>query len=252
MLKSMLIAFSMYSKIPVPKTEWNEKSMRYTMCFFPLVGVVIGALMYAAGTLILMADIKPVLKAAVMTVIPVMLTGGIHLDGFLDTMDAIGSWAPKEKRLEILKDSNSGAFAVIGGCVYFVLSLGIWSEMSLDMLKSAVPVFVLSRALSGLSVVSFPMAKNTGLAAMFSNAAHKRRVRIVMLLWIALTAACMVVINPLTGAAAVLCAAAVFAYYYFMSKKNFGGITGDLAGYFLQVCELVCIAACMVMCGILY
>ena len=252
MLKSMLIAFSMYSKIPVPKTEWNEKSMRYTMCFFPLVGVVIGALMYAAGTLILMADIKTVLKAAVMTVIPVMLTGGIHLDGFLDTMDAIGSWAPKEKRLEILKDSNSGAFAVIGGCVYFVLSLGIWSEMSLDMLKSAVPVFVLSRALSGLSVVSFPMAKNTGLAAMFSNAAHKRRVRIVMLLWIALTAACMVVINPLTGAAAVLCAAAVFAYYYFMSKKNFGGITGDLAGYFLQVCELVCIAACMVMCGILY
>lgn len=248
MLKSMLIAFSMYSKIPVPKTEWNEKSMRYTMCFFPLVGVVIGALMYAAGTLILMADIKSVLKAAVMTVIPIMLTGGIHLDGFLDTMDAIGSWAPKEKRLEILKDSNSGAFAVIGGCVYFVLSLGIWSEMSLDMLKSAVLVFVLSRALSGLSVVSFPMAKNTGLAAMFSNAAHKRRVRIVMLLWIALTAACMVVINPLTGAAAVLCAAAVFAYYYFMSKKNFGGITGDLAGYFLQVCELVCIAACMIMC----
>lgn len=248
MLKSMLIAFSMYSKIPVPKTEWNEKSMRYTMCFFPLVGVVIGALMYAAGTLILMADIKPVLKAAVMTVIPVMLTGGIHLDGFLDTMDAIGSWAPKEKRLEILKDSNSGAFAVIGGCVYFVLSLGIWSEMSFDMLKSAVPVFVLSRALSGLSVVSFPMAKNTGLAAMFSNAAHKRRVRIVMLLWIVLTAACMVAINPLTGAIAVLCAAAVFAYYYFMSKKNFGGITGDLAGYFLQVCELVCIAACMIMC----
>lgn len=248
MLKSMLIAFSMYSKIPIPKTEWSDKSMRYTMCFFPLVGVVIGALMYAAGTLILMADIKPVLKAAVMTVIPVMLTGGIHLDGFLDTMDAIGSWAPKEKRLEILKDSNSGAFAVIGGCVYFVLSLGIWSEMSLDMLKSAVPVFVLSRALSGLSVVSFPMAKNTGLAAMFSNAAHKRRVRIVMLLWIALTAACMVVINPFTGAAAVLCAAAVFAYYYFMSKKNFGGITGDLAGYFLQVCELVCIAACMIMC----
>lgn len=248
MLKSMLIAFSMYSKIPVPKTEWSDKSMRYTMCFFPLVGVVIGALMYAAGTLILMADIKPVLKAAVMTVIPVMLTGGIHLDGFLDTMDAIGSWAPKEKRLEILKDSNSGAFAVIGGCVYFVLSLGIWSEMSFDMLKSAVPGFVLSRALSGLSVVSFPMAKNTGLAAMFSNAAHKRRVRIVMLLWIVLTAACMVVINPLTGAAAVLCAAAVFAYYYFMSKKNFGGITGDLAGYFLQICELVCIAACMIMC----
>ena len=248
MLKSMLIAFSMYSKIPVPKTEWSDKSMRYTMCFFPLVGVVIGVLMYAAGTLILMADIKPVLKAAVMTVIPVTLTGGIHLDGFLDTMDAIGSWAPKEKRLEILKDSNSGAFAVIGGCVYFVLSLGIWSEMSFDMLKSAVPVFVLSRALSGLSVVSFPMAKNTGLAAMFSNAAHKRRVRIVMLLWIVLTAACMVAINPLTGAAAVLCAAAVFAYYYFMSKKNFGGITGDLAGYFLQVCELVCIAACMIMC----
>ena len=252
MIKSMLIAFSMYSKIPVPKTEWDEKSMRYTMCFFPLVGIVIGAVMYAAGAFMLKMDIGPLLKAAVMTVIPVAVTGGIHLDGFLDTMDAIGSWAPKEKRLEILKDSNSGAFAVIGGCVYFALSMGIWSEMRADMLKAAAPVFVLSRSLSGLSVVSFPMAKNTGLAAMFSNAAHKRRVRTVMLIWILLTSAVMLITDLFAGVAAILCASAVFAYYYFMSKKNFGGITGDLAGYFLQVCEIACAAACMIVCGILY
>ncbi len=69
-----------------------------------------------------------------MTLIPVFVSGGIHLDGFMDTMDALGSWGDKEKKLEILKDSHNGAFAVIGICCYFTVSLGVWSEIRTEML----------------------------------------------------------------------------------------------------------------------
>ena len=53
MLKSLIIALAMYSKLPVPNIDWDEKNMRYAMCFFPVVGVIIGALVFGAGKLIL-------------------------------------------------------------------------------------------------------------------------------------------------------------------------------------------------------
>ena len=80
---SLIIAIAMYSKIPMPQAEWNEKNMRYAMCFFPVVGVVIGAAEFAAGYALLhWLHCKPLLFSVAMTLIPVLITGGIHLDGF--------------------------------------------------------------------------------------------------------------------------------------------------------------------------
>ena len=138
-LEPMIIAFSMYSKIPMPRIEWNKENMKYTMCFFPLIGVVTGAIIYLAGMFLdgnIFSKVHSgrLMFAAVMTLIPVFVSGGIHLDGFMDTMDALGSWGDKEKKLEILKDSHNGAFAVIGICCYFTGSLGVWSEIRTEML----------------------------------------------------------------------------------------------------------------------
>ena len=127
---SLIIAIAMYSKIPMPQAEWNEKNMRYAMCFFPVVGVVIGAAEFAAGYALLhWLHCKPLLFSVAMTLIPVLITGGIHLDGFADTVDAMSSYAERERRLEILKDPHTGAFAIIGLCCYFLANVGIWSEI---------------------------------------------------------------------------------------------------------------------------
>ena len=56
-----------------------------------------------------------------MVVAPIIITGGIHMDGFLDTQDALGSYQPRERRLEILKDSHAGAFAIISCAVYLMM-----------------------------------------------------------------------------------------------------------------------------------
>lgn len=250
MLKSMIIAFAMYSKIPMPVVEWQEKNMKYALCFFPLVGMVVGIIMYTAGIWLLQLNCSVLLQAAVMTVLPVFITGGIHFDGFLDTVDALNSWGDRTKRLAVMADSHSGAFAVIGGLVYFALSLGIWSELSYQMLEVTALSYILSRGLSGIAIVSFPLAKNTGLAHAFSNAAHKNRVRAVLLVWVLVTAAFMFFLNPWLTFGVLISAAVLFGYHYYICLNYFGGITGDLAGYFLQITELTIPFVCVLLCKV--
>lgn len=242
---SFVIAFSMYSKIPMPKASWEEDNMKYVMCFFPLVGVVIGAVIMGWFYIGEVLSISHVLQTIIMVLIPIVITGGIHMDGFLDTIDALKSYQSMEKKLAILKDPHTGAFAVITCVGYYFLMFGVWYDMKSSNILMIVIGFILSRALSGFAVVTFPLAKNSGLAASFSNQAKKTVTRITMLFFIVICAIGMMVINVYLGIACFLSAIAVFLYCRHMAIKEFGGITGDIAGYFLQVCELV-MAICVV------
>ena len=85
---SMMIAFSMYSRIPVPQVQWTKERMKYAMCFFPLIGAVIGLLEYGA-ILLLRTQGFPFLEQILPVVIPVVVTGGIHMDGLLDVIVAL-------------------------------------------------------------------------------------------------------------------------------------------------------------------
>ena len=238
MLASCIIAFSMYSKVPMPRVDWSEKNMKYAFCFFPLVGAVLGGLIYGIGTLLFHIHISNLCFAALMTVLPIFYTGGIHVDGLLDTLDALHSYGDRDKKLEILKDPHTGAFAIIGAVCYFVLSLGVWSEISIKGLPLIAASYVLTRAFSGLSVVTFPLAKNTGLAATFSDMSHKSRVKVTMLVYSLVCFIALLWIDLFLGIGVIVVSLLMFAYHYYVCRKQFGGITGDLAGYFLQLNEL--------------
>ncbi|MDO4343530.1 MAG: adenosylcobinamide-GDP ribazoletransferase [Eubacteriales bacterium] len=241
LLCGAVIAFSMYSKIPVPHIEWTKERMRYMFCFFPLIGGVIAALM-----LLWMRFGKEIagdgtLFTAVFVLIPVLVTGGIHLDGYLDTSDALSSYKTMEEKLEILKDSHAGAFAVISGICYFVLYFGACGEMTWERIYILAPCFVLSRALSALAVVTFKKAKNSGLAASFSDMAQQRTVGVCMAVYILVCGIALIVIGKAAGLLVFAASLLTFVWYRKMAYRKFGGITGDLAGFFLQVCELVMI-----------
>ena len=183
LLYSLSIAISMYSKIPVPMVDWNEKNMKYAMCFFPVVGVITGLLQAGAGYLILQyTSFGMLFFAGGVALIPVLVTGGIHLEGYADTIDALSSYGDREKKLQILKDPHTGAFAVIGLCVYFAAVLALWSEADVRMLPLTACIYPFSRSLSGISVVSFQAAKNSGLLRTFQDGAQKKRVRIVLII----------------------------------------------------------------------
>lgn len=140
---------------------------------------------------------------------------------------------------------------MIGLCACFLVSTALWSEIDVTMLPLAAWMYPLSRALSGLSVVSFPSAKNSGLLKTFQEKADRKRVKRMLYAWIVVVTAGMVFMFQAAGAVVAASSWVMFFYYYKMSSKQFGGTTGDLAGYFLQMCELVMLAV-IVFAGGLY
>lgn len=238
MFQTIAVAFAMFSALPMPQFEWNQNNMRYAMCAFPLIGLVCGGVWCLCGILPLSA----MAKAAGFCLIPVWVTGGIHLDGYADTCDALSSYGDRAKKLEILKDPHCGASAVIRLCSYFAAYFGLSACVGftprIGLLWTM--ALVLERALSGFAVASFPMAKNTGLAHTFATAADRKKVRIVLA---ALSVLLCVTMTALGGGLLVLAALMVLVRYHRVSTRQFGGITGDLAGWFLQKAEIWMLAA---------
>ncbi len=239
LLASLAITFSTYSRIPMPQVEWSEKNMRHTMALIPLVGLAICGLYCLTDLLCGLLGLSPLLRAALLTVLPVCVTGGIHLDGYCDTVDALASHAPREKKLQILKDSSAGAFAVIWCCVWFLLYCALTAQaVSVPTVAAG---FVLSRAFSVLAIQHLPSAR-AGMGATLK--AGSRFPWWAMALYLALFAALVLLWgDPVAGGAAMI--AMVIFYFVFrsMALREFGGFTGDLAGWFIQVGELVLLAA---------
>lgn len=246
-LKSFVIAFSIYSKIPVPQFAWKEEDMKYMICFFPWIGAVIGGAVYLWSCLCRLLDIGELCRTVIGAAIPLIVTGGFHVDGFMDTMDAFHSYQPKEKKLEILKDSHIGAFAVIRFAVYGLLYLGTFSQVTDNrLLRIVCAGFFLSRCLSGIGIVTFRTAKKDGMLYLFAGSANKRLVKWSLYLQGAACIGFMLFQSVYAGASVTAAALAAFAYYYFRTKKELGGITGDTAGYFILICEGSMIAAAAV------
>jgi len=236
-LRSVSVAFSMFSALPVPRVVWDRDSLRWMLCAFPLVGAVIGLLCWGWAALCVYLKFPAVLRGAGLTLIPVWATGGVHLDGYADTWDALASCAPPEKKREILADPRLGAFAAIRLCGYLIASFALWTALPRYEAVPVILAFCLSRGLSGLAVAWFPPAKDTGLAHTFAQAADKRKVRIFLTVLSALLCAGLCLQDG-AGAAMAASALGVFVYYRSMSQKQFGGLSGDLAGWFLQTAEL--------------
>ncbi len=241
--RSLTLAFAMYSRIPTPRVDWDAGAMAYVFCFFPLVGAVVGFCLWGWIALAALIRVGSLLFAAVAFLLPLLITGGIHLDGFCDTCDALGSHQSPTRKLEILKDSHIGAFAAIGLLGYSLLTVALWSEV--EAVGRLVPVLallpVLSRTLSGLCSLLLPNARGEGLLHTFTSATAQRRVLLVLVIWLVVDATTLVLTAPLYGVAVLLGAALSLGVFIPMAKREFGGITGDLAGWFLQICELTCL-----------
>ena len=241
-IKSLVIAFSMYSKIPMPHLELEEKDMRYVMGFFPLVGVVIGLIMYALYKITYYLNMPDISTSLLLMILPVIITGGIHVDGYMDTCDARNSYGDKEKKLTILKDSHIGAFAVIRLLVYYIVFFAFTYCIVNHRCDKLVVIWTLthyiSRIISGFAAVNLKGARGNGMLYTFTSAADRKRVNIMLSVQLILCMAVMCMVNVIPALIVCVTALAVFIYYRHMAYKEFGGVTGDLAGYLLCVSEL--------------
>lgn len=247
-IRSFLIACSIYSSIPVWQFEWKDEDMKYMMCFFPWIGAVIGGLIYGWRRISSALQVGELCYILIGAAIPLAVTGGFHVDGFMDSMDAFHSWQPKERKLEILKDSHIGAFSVIMLVLYGLIYLAAFSEIRDEKILTIICAgFFLSRTLSGIAVVSFPCAKKEGLLYTFADSAHKRTVWAALIVQCGLAVLFMLKQDLAAGSLTALATFAAFAYYYRKTKKLLGGITGDTAGYFVLICEAAMLVAAAVL-----
>lgn len=236
--KSFCTAFLMYSRIPVPKVKWCKENRRYALCFFPCIGMVIGLLYLGFVKICLYYGIPSLFQAVGSLLIPFIVTGGIHMDGYLDVCDAKACMGDKEKRFEVMKDSHIGAFAVIHFVFLTLIGLASFAEVKETKVAAMIGIcYFLSRSYSALFAVTLKNAKGEGSLMTFTSASHKRITIITQIVWIILGNACLVWLNPWVGSLLFLAQLLISLYYYCFSRKWFGGITGDLAGYFVTVFE---------------
>lgn len=239
-LDPLWVALSTYSAIPVPQVPWTEKSTRHALCFFPAVGLLCGGGLWLWIWLCGRLGAESFFFAAGGAALPLLITGGIHMDGYMDTVDALASHQSKARKLEILKDPHCGAFAVIYFALWLLVHLGLLQALyRAGALLPLCPGFVLSRALSGLCALNLPNARKAGMLAAVTAHAGRREGNLVLGLTGLLALAAMVLLAPAAGSlAGGLALAWVFAYRK-LTAKAFGGVTGDTAGFFLQMCELL-------------
>lgn len=250
--RPLCVAFSIYSKIPMPRFDWGTGDMQYHLIYFPWVGAVIGGLVLLWNRICAAWLLPEIARILIASAIPLLVTGGFHLDGYMDTMDALHSWQDREKKLEIMEDPHVGAFAVQSVILYYLLyPAGLSMIRSVRVLRCTAAAFILSRALSALGVVTIPAAKKDGMLQTFQSTAERRAVKAALYIELFVCVLWMIFISPVAG----LCIAGggfvTFLYYRQMSLQRFGGITGDLAGYFVTLSELVMVLTAGVLSRIL-
>ena len=223
------MAWGMFLAIPCPKKIWSESARRRMLACLPLVGLIVRRCMGAvcmAGRLP-----APSHRGAAVRRRPWLVTGFLHLDGFMDVCDAVMSRRDMETRQRILKDSHCGAFAVI--CMV-LLTLGQWSVfLSAEgiALWPLALVPVASRACAALAVLTLRPMTTSQYSAMERGGAP------VVFAALILAAACIVSVL-VWGSFAPLAAAAVYALAAWYGVKQLGGMSGDVSGFALTLAEL--------------
>ncbi len=204
----------------------KENNKYYTLCFYPFFGAIIGVLMYAFNMLCLHFGFGQACFALVGTVIPVLLGGVSHLKEFMKTTD----------KLCAADDS----YGVIAGILYCMLYAGglviIWKDRQLVLLGIG---YMISRTLYSMAYVWFTEAETEKKDGKALSAIQKQTLRIILSVILTLCFCTCIAVSPIMGVLEALLCMWIWTYYYYLSKRVCGGITRELSGYFLTLCELV-------------
>lgn len=252
-LTSAHMAVSVYTKIPMPYIDMTGSSPRFLFCFFPLVGLIMGVIVWLWNCLYALtgADMR-LLWAAVTAALPIFITGGIHMDGYMDCMDAYSSYRDRDKRLEILKDSHVGAFAVLWTVIYMLIYTAVIYHMPDERIILLGVVYTTERILLGFCLMGSSMARQKGMLASVMQDTARGANTVILLAELMICAAYVVYYASLFKQGAGYDAgpdvlwivtlyaamASVGAIGVYKAHKTLGGMTGDTCGCVIQMMEI--------------
>jgi len=235
LIDALFMCFGMFTTLPMIYRPWDEKLRPLMSACLPVVGFAVGGFWLLAAYLCGAWGVHPALGAALITAIPALITGAIHIDGYMDTADAVLSWRPLEKRLAILKDPHVGSFAVIA-----IVALGVFTYgAAFALMESGNAIFplllipVVSRCCSAFCI---SMLKPLGHS---EYAAEKNMLPAWSGIGFAAVAVLLSIISGWHGLLAVLGVIAAYALTMRKCHKLLEGFSGDLAGCALCIGECV-------------
>lgn len=233
-MPSFWIALQFLTRLPVPGGgEYLAERVGRSLAWYPLVGLIIGALLAAAAWLL--QGQPPLLSAAVLLALWVALSGALHLDGLADSADAwVGGMGDRERTLAIMKDPSSGPVGVTVLLLVLLLKFSALAALAAGALLPALLLLpALARSAVALLFVTTPYVRAGGLGEALS--AHAPRALVIAG---ALLSALLLLLAPgVAGAAALLVSALLWLALRRQVLQRLGGFTGDIAGALLELIE---------------
>jgi adenosylcobinamide-GDP ribazoletransferase len=221
------------TRLPV-RCEWSPPAAGRSLLFYPLVGLLIGALL---AMLVVLLPGPDLLAAALVLAAWVLITGALHLDGLADSADAwLGGHGDRERTLAIMKDPYTGPM----GATALILLLGIkWAALVEHMAQDGWVGLLLAPVLARTAVVvlllTTPYVRSQGLGTALSEHLPRRAAGCV----VTLTAFPVAALSPKS----LLAALTVFAVLRLLMMKRLGGATGDTAGATIEITEAAVLVA---------
>jgi adenosylcobinamide-GDP ribazoletransferase len=243
-IRVFLIAIQFYTRVPVRSVKgYSPSNLNHSTRYFPLVGLLVGAL--AAGVYHLSAMIFPYPVAVILSMIAsILVTGAFHEDGFADACDGFGGGWTREKILEIMKDSRMGAFGVLGLVMILLLKFSLLSESPVTLL---IPMLIAGHALSRLMSVHviwrFAYSRDDLLSKVKPIGQGIKTWELVVAWVTGLAGLLFLPIGWYTLSVIPLLIFAELSGRYY--RKWLGGYTGDCLGATQQVSEILFYIYCL-------
>ena len=247
-MESFLIGLQFLTRISITRqTVWAEENFGKSVKYFPLIGAVVGIISAASIGFFywITKGNLPILTGALSFTLPILLTGGIHCDGFIDSIDGLFSGREREKILEIMKDSRVGAF----GAVSFVLLAALEISALIELINfsiewSLTAIFsapIISRLMMVVTIGKFPYARREGMGKAFAKYTTRQTIFIAL-------AETILLLTPiiffdvkifLTVILALIISFGFTLYFGNFAVKKIDGVTGDIYGATSTIVELI-------------
>ncbi|HVJ47832.1 adenosylcobinamide-GDP ribazoletransferase [Desulfitobacterium sp.] len=259
-MRGFLIAVTFLTRLPFPApADVTQEEFTASQRYYPLIGLLLGIIM-SLSALLLRSFYPPLVVAAFLLIEELLLTGGIHMDGFMDSMDALWSARTPERMLEIMKDSRVGSFGALSASAILLLKFSLlagllqgsgsllsfssnFSSLNYQSLSTFGPFFAvlimptLSRWLFLFGILFYPYARKTGLGQGFHESSLNRPCFFIIEGLI-----CLALAVYLLGWAGLVGLLLAFLFLFYFTQKVshlLGGLTGDLYGASIELSELL-------------
>lgn len=235
-LRDFFTCLEFLTRIRMTKRKvWFPDDFARSVPFFPLVGAIMGALMWGAVLFGMKAGFSGTVLGVFLVVAELLFIGTLMYDGFMDTADGVFSGRTRERKLEIMQDSHVGANAVIGAIILIIAKVTLLGSFQTAVLGPLLAsMYIVTRTLMVVYILKFPNARPGGLGEMFKTGGST----VYLVLALLLAAILLLLLGAAWFKLAVFSCVPCIALAFYL-KWNLGGLTGDTFGFLTECGNII-------------